>query len=142
MSATHVMLDSGCVPTERTELVTIQAFWQAIANDTMLQAMLVLVVVDLLLGVTAAVKQTDFSFAKLALFARDDLLGKLVPWAVLYGAWKFAPSASVLGVDFEVITRGAGAIVVAALAGSLTSSLAELGVALPNPLRSGENDTQ
>lgn len=118
--------------------MTVQQVWAAIANDKMLQAMLVLVVVDVIIGVTAAVKRGEFSFAKLALFARDDLLGKLVPWSVLYGAWKFAPSASVLGVDFEVITRGAGAIVIAALVGSLTSSLADLGINVP-VLNKGEN---
>lgn len=113
--------------------MTFQQAWAAIANDAMLHAMVILVAVDIILGVSVAIRTSEFTFAKLALFARDDILGKLVPWGVLYLAWKLAPSADVIGVDFEVISRGAGAIVIAALVGSMTASLADLGIKLPVP---------
>jgi hypothetical protein len=113
--------------------MTVQQLWSDIAHDTMLHAMLILIVVDIVLGVAASVKAREFTFARVAGFAETDLLGKVLPWATLYAAWKFAPSADVIGVDFEAITRAGGAIVIAALVGSLTSSLNDLGLKIPLP---------
>lgn len=111
-----------------------------IANDAMFQAIIVLITLDLLLGVAAAAKQQVFTLAKVGAFLRDDVLGKVVPWAVLYGAWKWAPSVDVLGVDLEVVARAAGGLAIAALAGSLLASLSDLGLKLPNPLKRGESE--
>ena len=118
--------------------MTLQQVIQSLVHDTMLQSLLVLVLVDLVLGVTAAVKAGDFRFSKVSQFARGDLLGKVVPFGVLYAAWKLAPAADVLGVGFEEITRSVGALVIAALVGSLTSSLNDLGLSMPAPLAKGE----
>lgn len=112
---------------------------KAFVNDATLQAVLVLIALDLVLGVVAAVKTSEFSFAKLAGFARDDVLGKVVPWFVLYAAAFFAPAVDVLGVDLDTVQKGVFALVVVALVGSLMSSLADLGFQLPNPLSRGEN---
>ena len=111
-----------------------------IANDAMFQAILVLIALDLVLGVAAAAKQQVFTLAKVGGFLRDDVLGKVVPWAVLYGAWKWAPAVDVLGVDLEVVARATGGLAIAALGGSLISSLGDLGLNVPNPLKRGENE--
>jgi hypothetical protein len=111
------------------------------ADDATLQAMLVLILLDLVLGIAAAVKLGVFSFAKVAGFLRDDVLGKVIPWFAVYAAWKIAPSVDVLGVDLEVIEKGVFAACVIALVGSLMSSLSDLGINLPNPLARGENTT-
>lgn len=110
------------------------------ANDSLLQAVLVLIVLDLVLGVAAAAKGGLFTFAKVAGFARDDILGKVFPWFVIYAAAKFAPDTTVLGIDLDVIQKGVFALVVVALLGSLTSSLTDLGLKIPVPsLDRGEN---
>ncbi len=146
------MLDRDCAAAVPSSVLTImipgvvylggtmQAIIREIANDAMFHAILVLITVDLILGVAAAAKQQVFSLAKVAAFLRDDVLGKVVPWAVLYGAWKWAPSVDVLGVDLEIVSRAAGALAIAALAGSLLSSLADLGINVPNPLKRGESE--
>ena len=121
--------------------MTVSSVVHLIVADAMFKAVVVLIVLDLILGVAAAVKNGQFAFAKVTGFLRDDVLGKVVPWAALYAGWKFAPSVDLLGVGLEEITRGAGALMIAALAGSLTSSLADLGLAskAPAALTKGEN---
>ena len=118
--------------------MTIQQVIQSLVHDTMLQSLLVLVLV--VLGAEWSVEggAGDFRFATLSQFARGDLLGKVVPFGVLYAAWNLAPSADVLGVGFEEITRSVGALVIAALVGSLTSSLNDLGLSMPPTLAKGE----
>jgi hypothetical protein len=118
----------------------LSTIMREIANDAMFQSIIVLIALDLVLGISAAAKQQVFSLAKVAGFLRDDVLGKVVPWAVLYAAWKWAPSVDVLGVDLEVISRAVGALAIAALVGSLVSSLNDLGLTVPNPLKRGENE--
>lgn len=112
----------------------------AFTNDELFKAVIVLVALDLVLGVAAAVKNPvqRFSFAKLANFATDDLLGKVFPWFVCYAAWKYAPNVDVLGIDLELVQKGVFAAVVVALVGSLVSSLSDLGINLPNVLSRGE----
>jgi hypothetical protein len=120
-------------------VIVQSAIWQAFFDDTLLHAVLVLIAIDIVLGVAAAVKTSDFAFSKVAMFARDDLLGKVVPWFVIYAAAKYAPSVDVLGIDLDAIQKGVWALVVVALVGSLVASLADLGLAIPNPLARGEN---
>lgn len=107
----------------------------ALAADTKLFAVLSIVAVDVVLGVLAALKRQDFHFAKVALFARDDILGKVAPWAFLDVAAMFVPKSD---VDLGTFAVAAYALVIAALAGSLTSSLADLGLPLPAQFAKGE----
>lgn len=120
----------------------MQEAFNAFANDETFKAILVLIALDLVLGVAASVKNPAqrFSFAKLGKFAQDDLLGKVFPWFVVYAAWKYAPGTDVLGLDLEQIQQGVFVLCTAALAGSMLSSLADLGVPLPNLFKRGEND--
>ena len=81
----------------------------ALWHDARLQAALGLVALDLALGVIAAFHANTFALSKLAGFVRDDLLGKLVPWAVLYGAAKLCGEAyggvyaSLYGLEFVAL---------------------------------------
>lgn len=112
---------------------------QSIVADAMFKAVVTLIVLDVVLGVVSSLKNAEFAFSKVAGFLRDDVLGKAVPWAALYAGWKFAPDVSLVGVDLEVVTRAAGVVLIAALAGSLVSSLSDLGVSVPSPLGRGES---
>jgi hypothetical protein len=117
----------------------------AFAHDALLQAVLVIIALDILLGVAASVKKGAFRLSWLAGFAKDDLLGKVFPWFLIYAVSKYAPSVAVLGIDLSAIEKLVWAAVVAALAGSMLSSLKDLGLpipdigALPN-LLGGESD--
>lgn len=106
---------------------TFSAALHAFATDPLLRAVLALIALDLVLGVAAAVKAGAFRLAYLAQFAKDDLLGKVFPWFVIYAAARLGPSVSLLGVDLDAVQKAVFALVVAALAGSLASSLASLG---------------
>src|SRR5262245_49706979 len=110
-------------------------FWHAFFDDTRTQTVLVLVALDLLLGVLVSIKARDFRLSYVVDFARNDLLGKLVPFAVIYAGYKYAANVDLVmpGVDLEVVMNGLWALVLAALIGSLLGSLKGLGVsALPD----------
>jgi hypothetical protein len=116
-------------------------YLHSFANDQLLQAVLVLIVVDLLLGVAAALRLGTFRLSYLSDFARTDLLGKVFPWFVLYSAGKAAPSTDVLGVNLSDLADAAGVVVAAALVGSLVSSVNDFfpGVTIPKIIGGGEN---
>lgn len=110
------------------------------ANDKQLQAVLVLIVLDIILGVIASIKLGTFAFTKVAAFLKDDVLGKVVPWFAVFAAAKFAPDVDVLGIDLNQIQTVFWAAVVVALVASLASSASDLGVSLPQALATGENE--
>lgn len=120
--------------------MSIQQVVQEFAHDKQLQAVLVLIVVDIVLGVVAAVKLGTFAFSKLSAFLKDDVLSKVVPWFVIFAAAKFAPSVDVLGIDLNQLQTVFWAAVVVALVASLTASAADLGVNLPRSIATGENE--
>ena len=99
-------------------------------SDDKLKAVLVLIAIDFALGSIAAVKTKSFRFSFVADLARNDVLFKVVPWFVLYAGATVAGGQTVL---FGAVTMGqvSGALyvlVVAALGGSVASSLLELGL--------------
>jgi hypothetical protein len=102
----------------------------ALWHDARLQAALGVVALDFALGVTAALSTNTFALSKVAGFVRDDLLGKLVPWAVLYGAAKLTHDSWADAAQ-QAVYVGA----VAAWAGSIVSSLNDLGIKVPLPTR-------
>lgn len=110
------------------------------ANDKQLQAVLVLIALDIVLGIVASVKLGTFAFSKIAAFLKDDVLGKVVPWFAIFAAAKFAPSVDVLGVDLNQLQTVFWAAVVIALVASLTASANDLGISLPRSLATGENE--
>lgn len=117
----------------------VQQVFSEFAHDKQLYAVVLLIVVDLVLGVAAAVYLKTFALSKITGFLHDDVLGKVVPWFVLFAVAKFAPGADIVGVDFNQIQTVAWALVLAALVASLTSSLADFGVTMPKALATGEN---
>jgi hypothetical protein len=104
-------------------------FWHAFFEDTRTQIVLLLVVLDLLLGIGVSLKNKDFRLSYVVDFARNDLLGKLLPFAVIYAGYKYAASADIIipGVDLEVIMNAMWVLVLAALVGSLLASLKHFG---------------
>ena len=112
----------------------MSSFFHAFFNDTRTQIVLLLVALDLVLGVVVSLLKKDFRLSFVADFARNDLLGKVVPFAFLYSGYLYAKGADIVipGVDMQVVMDAAWAVVLAALAGSLLGSLKDLGLgALP-----------
>jgi hypothetical protein len=108
----------------------MQAFVSSFFNDARTQIVLLLVALDLVLGVVASLKLGNFRLSFVADFARNDILGKVVPFAALYAGYKYASGADIVipGLDMQVITDAAWAVVLAALVGSLLGSLKDLGL--------------
>jgi hypothetical protein len=122
----------------------IGTYLHSFADDQLLQAVLVLIVVDLLLGVLAAFKLGTFRVSYLSDFAKTDLLGKVFPWFILYAAGKAAPNTEIIGVDLGDVADAVGVFVAAALVGSLVSSVGDLfpGVTLPKALAGEKPHTE
>lgn len=113
------------------------AFWHSFFEDARVQTLLVLIALDLALGVIASIYMKNFRLSYVADFARNDLLGKVLPFAVIYAAYKYASGVDLVipGLDMEVVMNGVWAIVLAALVGSLLGSLKNLGLSkLPEPV--------
>ena len=95
-------------------------------HDPGIRLAALLVALDLLLGVCAALRANTFRLGWLPDFLRRDVLGKLVPY---FGVW----AAVRLGGDIEIAGVGAieetvnGAIVLA-LGASILNSLRDLGL--------------
>jgi hypothetical protein len=113
------------------------------ANDKQLHAVIALIALDLILGIIAAVKLGTFAFSKVSGFLKDDVLGKVVPWFVIFSFAKFAPSVDIAGVDLNQVQTALWGLVVIALGASLISSLNDLKLpiakSLPPSLATGEN---
>jgi hypothetical protein len=108
--------------------VTFNEVLSQFADDPLLKAVLVIIALDLVFGVLAAVvdKEQRFRFNRVAGFMLDDVVGKVFPWFVLYGASKFAPSVDVLGLSLDDVQRAAWAVASVALVASLVESLGQL----------------
>jgi len=97
----------------------------AFIDDPTVRLIGILVVLDLLLGVSAAVKLGAFRLSYLADVFRNDVMGKVVPY---YALWA---TLHVTGVDWsisglDVIEESTGGVVIAALLGSVLNSLRDL----------------
>ena len=101
-------------------------------EDTRTQIALLLIVLDVILGVLAVfVDSTQgFRLSYIGDFLRNDVLGKVVPFFVIYGGYKYAKNADLIipGVDMEVIMNAVWLVVLAALGGSLFKSLSDMGL--------------
>jgi len=108
----------------------IQQWVSTFAHDGKVQAAIFLVVVDLILGVTAAVKNGTFKFNYLMDFAKQDVLGKLIPYFALYVIALVAGNTDIVipGLDFGVIAGAAYVTLVAAMSASILGSISDLGL--------------
>lgn len=98
-------------------------------NDTLVQITLLLILLDLALGIIASVVKGTFQLSYIADFARNDLLGKVVPFFLVYGGYVYATHAKIVipGLNLVVIKDGMWVLVSAALVASLLKSLKDLG---------------
>lgn len=98
--------------------------------DDRVLAILVVLALDFALGLTAAVARGTFRLSYIADTLRNDVLGKVFPFLVLYLGYKYAAGTDVLipGLDLEVVMNGAWVVVVGALVGSVLGSLKDLGL--------------
>lgn len=105
-------------------------------TDKQVTLVAILIAADLVFGIAAALKLGTFNLSYIATFLKDDVLGKVVPWFALFAFSKVSPGNLVAGIDFGALATSAFVLVTAALAGSLVSSLADLGVPVP-PIAAG-----
>lgn len=107
---------------------TFNAILEEFSDDTTVRLISALVLLDILVGVCAAIvdKTQKFQLNYIVDFLRNDVLGKMIPY---FGIW----AAVRLGGDIEIAGFGAieelvGAGVVAALGASIAKSLVDLGL--------------
>lgn len=96
-------------------------------EDPTVRAIAAFWVLDFLLGLYAAYKTRTFRLSYVADTFRNDVVGKILPYYTLWAA------VHVTGIDwsiggFDVVEETAGAVVIAALLGSVLASLKELGL--------------
>lgn len=101
----------------------------AFANDSKLRIVVILIAVDVLVGIIAAIKMGTFTLSYVADFMRNDVLFKLLPWFILYSAGKLTSKDTIPGINFATLANGAFGMITLALAGSIMSSLYQLGLA-------------
>jgi hypothetical protein len=114
--------------------VTIAQILHQFVTDKQTQTIVALIVVDLILGVAAALKLGTFRLAYLANFARNDVLGKVAPFLVISAAADVAGGVNIVipGLDLKNMATGMFVGISAAMVGSILSSLKDLtGAALP-----------
>lgn len=119
------------------------------AHDPLVAGVFAALVVDFVLGVLAAVRTGTFAFSYVSDFARNDVLGKVLPWFVVYAMDFFTHGASLFGVAGIDLTWGVVAAAMygtiqIALLGSIASSLTQLfpGITLPYSVGGSELATR
>lgn len=96
------------------------------SEDPTVIALSVLVVLDLVLGISAAVKFNTFRLSYVADVLRNDVLGKLVPYFAVWAAVHVG--GDVMLGSFGIVEETTGAIAIAAVSGSVLNSLRDLGL--------------
>lgn len=91
----------------------------------------VLVALDVVLGVSAAVKNKVFKLVIISDFLRADVLGKLVPYYAIWAAVHLTGDF-MLG-EFGIVEESTGALAIAAVGASCFNSLRDLGLAKNAP---------
>lgn len=104
----------------------------AFFEDQRVQIAFLLLILDFVLGTVAALVDNTQGF-RLSYFGdtlRTDVLGKMVPFFVLYGGYKYAAGADVVipGLDMEVLMNAAWVVVLATFGGSILNSIGDLGL--------------
>lgn len=98
-------------------------------HDDKVGIALLLVALDFVLGVLAALRRGNFRLAYLADFGRNDIAFKLVPYFTIYAGAIVAGHEHFLidGLDLGLAAGGFYAVIVAAWVASIANSLLELG---------------
>lgn len=114
--------------------MTLDSWFQRFWEDDQVAWLLVLIAADIALGVLAAIKVGNFRLSYLVDFLRNDVLFKVVPFFVVYGAMLATDGRDVIGpIDFGDISGSLFVGIVAALAASIFGSLRELQKAPSQP---------
>lgn len=102
----------------------------AFFNDQRVQIALLVLILDFALGVIAAVAGGKFRLSYVGDTLRTDVLGKVLPFFVLYAGYLYAGSADIVipGLDLEVLMNAAWVVVLGALGGSVLNSVRDLGL--------------
>lgn len=90
-------------------------------DDPTNKAIFILVALDFLLGVFAAVKTKTFRLSYIADFLRNDVVGKVLPYFGVW--WALHVGGDVELGSLELVEEVTGAAIVAALLGSVLNSL-------------------
>lgn len=115
-------------------------FLRLFAEDPKVRALFALIVLDFLLGVFAAIKRGEFRLSYVADFMKSDVAGKLAPYALLVLVLRLAGDIEIPGLPLGLIETGAFGLIALAMAGSVMSSLKDLGIApkLPDSIAGPE----
>lgn len=104
----------------------------AFFNDERVQITFLILILDFVLGTIAVfVDQTQgFRMSYWSDTLRTDVLGKVVPFFVIYGGYKYASGADLVipGLDMEVLMNAAWGVLTLALVGSILNSVSDLGL--------------
>lgn len=113
--------------------MTITTVLRTFFTDVKFQTALVLVFLDVILGVLAAIKMGTFKLNWFADFVKTDVLFKIVPWGAVYAAALFAGHQQLLipWIDIGVAAGALYAAIVIAWSASIVKSLHDLGFPLP-----------
>ena len=97
----------------------------ALFGTTQVQWILVLIAIDVVLGIVAALLKKDFRLGKLAGFMKRGVLVYVLGFAVLEMAAQALPSLA-------IIAQMAYILIVLALVGSILSNVGKMGLKFPN----------
>lgn len=102
----------------------------AFFEDTRVQIALLVVILDFLLGVIAALRTRTFRLSYVADFLRNDIVFKVGGFFALYAGYVYASGADIVipGLDLEMLMNGAWVVVLGALTGSALNSLRDIGL--------------
>ena len=104
----------------------LRVFW----NDGKVEILAILVALDFLLGVVAAVKSGTFRLSYISDFVRKDVIFKIGGYLLVYAGAVYAGNADIIidGLDLGVIAGSVYVVIVAAMIGSILNSIRELGL--------------
>lgn len=117
----------------------------AFFNDQRVQIALLVLILDFVLGTVAALADKSQGF-RLSFFGdtlRTDVLGKMVPFFVIYGGYLYAKNADIVipGLDMEVLMNAAWGVLMLTFVGSILKSANDLGLKLPAVIAGGDPTT-
>ena len=97
------------------------------AHDKQVGLVIMLIIADFVFGLIAAFKLGTFRLTYFSNFAKNDLLGKVVPWFGVFFLDKASHAAAIVGpVDWSAVDTAVFVAVTGAMAGSIFSSLMDL----------------
>ena len=110
--------------------MSIGAFLQVFWNDGKVEILAILVALDFLLGVVAAIKLGIFRLSYVSDFVRKDVIFKIGGYLLVYAGAVFAGQADIIidGLDLGVIAGAVYVVILAAMVGSILNSLREIGL--------------